>query len=300
MNVENAGDLVRLAIAEAIGRVEARLRSLGGGLTGPDGELRREAVPELRAALEEIANALGWDKVLAAVAVAVEEVQAEHEGASDEAIAVMVAVVAEIVADLSRAPEDLARRLVRALDAALADGAKPGDVVDRLSGEAAAYLIAVGTDFATGLMGLHREGTLGEMAVGGVDLFVYDGPDDEVVRPFCAGLVGKVLTEEDLDELDNGQGLKPTSRYMGGYNCRHAPSPIPLEEAKALPPASVAGRRARRIVLEGAIGPKEAAFEVRHLGEVRNGQLVRRRPARSVMGPEKSPPWFARLEREQG
>lgn len=51
-------------------------------------------------------------------------------------------------------------------------------------------------------------------------LFVYLGPVDDVIRPFCADLVGQVLTREEIDDLDNGQ-LPNVMLTGGGYNCRH-------------------------------------------------------------------------------
>ncbi len=271
-----AAEVVRAAIDLALDRVESRIRELSRGLAGAEGDLRPGAVADLRSGLASAAGALGWDLVLDAARAAIDEVQAAHEDASDEAFAAMVEVVAGAIDDLARVPDDLSGLLVRELDAVVAEGASPAAIVERLSDAASAHLSAAGTDFATSLMGLHREGTLGEMRAGGLDLFVYDGPDDEVIRPFCADLVDKVTTEQDLDEMDNGQGLRPTSRYGGGYNCRHVPAPIPVEEARTLPPGSVVGFLARRIVA-GALGPNEARFQLEHLGELTEGGVVRRR-----------------------
>lgn len=55
----------------------------------------------------------------------------------------------------------------------------------------------------------------------GLDLRWYVGPDDGITRPFCRALVGKVLTIDQVAELDNEQ--TPGSPIMtgGGYNCRH-------------------------------------------------------------------------------
>ena len=51
-------------------------------------------------------------------------------------------------------------------------------------------------------------------------LFVYMGPVDDVIRPFCEDLVGKVLSRAEIDALDNGQ-LPNVMLTGGGYNCRH-------------------------------------------------------------------------------
>jgi hypothetical protein len=51
-------------------------------------------------------------------------------------------------------------------------------------------------------------------------LFVYLGPVDDIIRPFCAQWVGKVLTRDAIGALDNGQ-LPNVMLTGGGYNCRH-------------------------------------------------------------------------------
>jgi hypothetical protein len=118
----------------------------------------------------------------------------------------------------------------------------------------------------TQLMGFHRD-ALATDAESGIDLYVYDGPDDGITRPFCAPLVGKIVTVPDLDAMENGDSQpKPVSRYLGGYRCRHSLSPISLEEglgmvrtggANAIAPECPL---ARRILLQGEAGPAQSAF----------------------------------------
>jgi len=60
----------------------------------------------------------------------------------------------------------------------------------------------------------------------GLEHFLYVGPGDGVTRPFCAPLVGKVLTRKQIDDLANGQ-IEPPMVYGGGFNCRHHWSPVP-------------------------------------------------------------------------
>jgi hypothetical protein len=50
--------------------------------------------------------------------------------------------------------------------------------------------------------------------------FVYLGPADGKVRPFCAQHLGKVYTRAAINRLDNGQ-LPNVFLTGGGYNCRH-------------------------------------------------------------------------------
>lgn len=53
------------------------------------------------------------------------------------------------------------------------------------------------------------------------DGYVYLGPDDRVTRPFCEALVGKWLTREEIDMLDNQQ-MGDCFVTRGGFNCRHS------------------------------------------------------------------------------
>ncbi len=57
----------------------------------------------------------------------------------------------------------------------------------------------------------------------GVKYFKYAGPPAE--REFCAHLIGNILSLNDIQSLDNGQGL-PVLYYKGGYNCRHRWVPV--------------------------------------------------------------------------
>ncbi len=50
--------------------------------------------------------------------------------------------------------------------------------------------------------------------------YLYSGPVDGKVRPFCKEHVGKVYTRAEIDKLDNGQ-LPNVFLTGGGYNCRH-------------------------------------------------------------------------------
>ncbi|MEM4626451.1 MAG: hypothetical protein QXF70_03445 [Candidatus Bilamarchaeaceae archaeon] len=57
----------------------------------------------------------------------------------------------------------------------------------------------------------------------GVKYFKYAGPPAD--REFCQHLLGKVYTIEEIEQMDNGQGL-PVLYYKGGYNCRHRWAPV--------------------------------------------------------------------------
>jgi hypothetical protein len=70
-------------------------------------------------------------------------------------------------------------------------------------------------------------------ATGAADeAFLYDGPIDALMRPFCAERVGKVYSRAEIDAMDNGQ-LDNTLITGGGYNCRHTWIPLDAENAMA-------------------------------------------------------------------
>jgi hypothetical protein len=51
-------------------------------------------------------------------------------------------------------------------------------------------------------------------------VFMYAGPADGRLRPFCYEHVGKVYAKADIDSMDNGQ-LDNVFLTGGGYQCRH-------------------------------------------------------------------------------
>ncbi len=59
----------------------------------------------------------------------------------------------------------------------------------------------------------------------GLKNHLYTGPIDGITRPFCRELVNKVVTDKQLNRLNNNQGLSVITSG-GGYNCRHSWSPI--------------------------------------------------------------------------
>jgi hypothetical protein len=50
--------------------------------------------------------------------------------------------------------------------------------------------------------------------------FVYLGPVDAKLRPFCAARVGRVYTRTQINRMDNGQ-IPNVFLSAGGHNCRH-------------------------------------------------------------------------------
>jgi DNA mismatch repair ATPase MutS len=62
-------------------------------------------------------------------------------------------------------------------------------------------------------------------AVAELDHYLYTGPRDGITRDFCRALVNKVVDEQQMSKLNNGQGLA-VKTSGGGYNCRHSWSPV--------------------------------------------------------------------------
>lgn len=59
----------------------------------------------------------------------------------------------------------------------------------------------------------------------GLNLYLYTGPKDGITRPFCNELINLVVNKDQMNKLNNGQGLGVLT-YGGGYNCRHSWSPV--------------------------------------------------------------------------
>lgn len=72
----------------------------------------------------------------------------------------------------------------------------------------------------TALAQFNNEITFSAADQTGTTKFLYSGPDGPTTRPFCKRHVGKVYTIEEIEAMDNGQGLSVRSS-LGGYNCRH-------------------------------------------------------------------------------
>jgi len=163
------------------------------------------------------------------------------------------------------------------LFAMVAAGRPREDALQAVAEAARAKLGRIVTEVATSFHAFLREGLVSQAEASGIDLFTYGGPDDEVTRPFCADHVHKVYTSSDLDEEDNGQDLAPTSRFLGGYGCRHRLEPISVTAARALPAHRIGGREARAIVKGIRLGRNEAVWVARNRGKVVGGKIVRAR-----------------------
>lgn len=81
------------------------------------------------------------------------------------------------------------------------------------------------TEIKTQVSEYGRSITATAAAAADLDLYLYTGPIDGIVRPFCKQLVNLVVDEKQMSQLNNGQG-RPVKTSCGGYNCRHSWSPV--------------------------------------------------------------------------
>ena len=89
------------------------------------------------------------------------------------------------------------------------------------------------TEINTSLMAYQRAAHLEKSRKAGVTKFLYVGPEDKVTRDFCLDRVDTVYSLQEIEAMDNGQGL-PVIIYGGGYNCRHHWRPVSDDLAEEL------------------------------------------------------------------
>lgn len=87
------------------------------------------------------------------------------------------------------------------------------DLLDETRAHAETLYNTATSEFVQTAEILHSDGTPGEA-------FLYSGPVDARIRPFCLERVGRVYTRKAIDQMDNGQ-LPNVLISTGGYNCRH-------------------------------------------------------------------------------
>lgn len=118
-------------------------------------------------------------------------------------------------ATVSRYVDDVRSVLMKQV--ILGEKINPDDLID---GKSDAFRGRIETDLNTTVAGYSRAINQKKAADAGVTKFLYAGPDDERIRPFCAERVNRVFTLDEIKQWDNDQGL-PAEVYLGGYNCRH-------------------------------------------------------------------------------
>lgn len=159
---------------------------------------------------------------------------------------------------------DLVQRLVRvARDASTVvtrgvfTSQQVGEVASEIREVVDAASDQLRTLFDTSLMEYTQMVTAG--AAQPSDAFLYSGPIDARIRPFCASKVARVWTRDVIDQMDNRQ-LPNTFLTRGGYNCRHQWRPVREPALVALAnTGKVVGGMERVIetaIRAGKVGPR--------------------------------------------
>lgn len=125
-------------------------------------------------------------------------------------------------ADVARAAGRIQDDLLRELTNALARDASRRELeriarrhLERILERGERYMFTVSN---TALAGIDRIQFFADARAAGIRRFRYVGPPP--IRKFCKEHYNQVYTWEEIQQLDNGQGL-PVWIYGGGYNCRH-------------------------------------------------------------------------------
>lgn len=125
------------------------------------------------------------------------------------------------LSDITTIAGEAARELRDVIVDIVRSNVPPTEAIKQLTGVVGARTGEVATLIDTGLAAFDREVSVVAASEAGVEWFLYDGPLDQLTRPYCDARVGKRFTIAKLDATENDTGPNPPSRYCGGYNCRH-------------------------------------------------------------------------------
>lgn len=147
-------------------------------------------------------------------------------------------VEAMVVSDFSVVGKQVERHvgsLRSELIRSIVTGGKPfADIIAEKTDEFSGRLQSnLNTEINTAVSGFHRTVTITKADELGIDKFIYLGPQDQITREFCKPKIGKAFTRDEIQRLNNRQGLDPFV-YAGGYNCRHQWRPISDERFESL------------------------------------------------------------------
>lgn len=149
------------------------------------------------------------------------------------------AIVSGQLDDITSTFRDASREIAAAMRQGITTGASLSVLIDDIASIIDTTFLRAQAAVDSAIMAAGRTVTInsGEAAAeatGEKYVYVYTGPDDAKIREFCSKHIGKAYTIDALDKLDNGDNQpKPVSVFLGGYNCRHTLSPIPLPDAQA-------------------------------------------------------------------
>jgi len=205
----------QVAQAKAIGdRLADEYERIGGELRGSYRRLAGEVVAEVGRELAE------WDIPPELSGPAVTSLQAQLGNTLDG-----LSIIAREGAD------DLRRAVLQMTQTSVS----PDAALDALKGKLGLTESRALSLVDTSVSALDRTVSLVQASDVGLSLFLYDGPDDSLTRPFCAEHVGKVHTQEEVAQLTNDTGPNPAASYGGGWNCRHRWVAVDEQEARDYP-----------------------------------------------------------------
>lgn len=226
--VDAAGEAFRGQSDAASARARSGINRILRQRTGEKGQMLRRPTVTATAtgqAIDAFRNVN--DRAISSLALIADEAgrvlaASGHQGQSDPSLVRSVARVLET--ELS----DRLDKLESDVLGILQRGQAVGQAVDEVSTEAHeaidAYVTYSRSAYETALMTFAQ--ALVTTGTDPVDAYLYLGPIDSRIRPFCLKTVGKVWSRERIDRMDNG--ITPnTFLRRGGPNCRHLWVPAP-------------------------------------------------------------------------
>jgi len=183
---------------------------------------------------EAVERSLATSSAPRALADAHRSVGITMDAEAKDSIARSVSGVLDGVADAFGAGQQAMRR---AMDVGISTSAPLADLIADVRAELDTTIARAQTAVETAIRGAARvtlvtQAERGGKAAGEEMVYLWLGPVDSKTRPFCREHVGKAYTLAALKRMDNGQGL-PVETFAGGMNCRHALSPLTIEDAES-------------------------------------------------------------------
>jgi len=185
---------------------------------------------QVRRRIAELGAVVADEAAKAAASAAVQESRRLGVALDPQTARLLDAITQDRVAEITATWGDAAEEVARAARVATTTGADLARLVDdvqaKIGGARARSLSAVDSM----AMAAGRQITILDAEAGGIDVYGYGGPVDQLTRPFCrehhTRLTRQVYTRAALDRLSNPGQPTPVSVYLGGYNCRHNLQPM--------------------------------------------------------------------------
>lgn len=131
----------------------------------------------------------------------------------------VVDVIDVALGNYSKLERDMERGLVDVIRQGFTEHLGIEEVENRIASKLGVERHRVSTLARTGMAAVSRATTVYTATDAGIKRFRYAGPSAE--RDFCRERRGNIYTIEEIERMDNGQGLDVLS-HCGGYNCKHS------------------------------------------------------------------------------